>query len=327
VAEQRAAWLFDFGAGLRAAVGGQHLAEYLRAPEVVEVPLAPALARGVLVWRERLVPLLDLGLLAGNDDGRGESVGAIVLAYQQTPESPLEYGALALAAAPREIGVRDELACDLPAEPAFWGALAASCITYEGRPTPILRVRNIFTLALVAPDAPLRATPAAAISVAEPEIGANQTCAVNDAFVPCLEFVAPEEMPPTAVEPAGTAEASAPANGWTHVPEESTFGDVPMLRRATAEPQGMFSRSVLFYRRLRETVRRYRLPEPRRFWPRLAAGAATVLAVLLLWNFFGAPKETPVSDNESSRTRPVVNVAPAKITRAAVPAAPVQPPK
>src|SRR5258706_16221559 len=108
--EQRAAWLFDFGAGLRAAVGGQHLAEYLRAPEVVEVPLAPALARGVLVWRERLVPLLDLGLLAGDDDGRGEPrrepIGAIVLAYRQTPESPLQYGALALAAPPRGIGGR-----------------------------------------------------------------------------------------------------------------------------------------------------------------------------------------------------------------------------
>ena len=388
-AEQRSAWLFDFGAGLRAAVGGQHLAEYLRAPEVVEVPLAPAVARGVLVWRERLVPLLDLGRLAGNDDGRGEPVGAIVLAYRQTPESPLQYGALALAAAPREIGVRDDLACDLPAEPAFWGALAASCITCEDRPTPILRVRNIFTRALAAPDAPLRATPAAAMPVVEPEIGANTIRAVDDAFVPRLELVgdtaagggsvaedvavktfeagtappervlaplpivAPGETAAAAVEPAGTAEPSAPAAAATHAPEENILDDVPMPHRAAAEilqadapwpdppqadapapaqgypskAQGTFSRSVHFYRRLREIARRHRLPEPRRFWPPLATAAAAVLAVFLLWNLFAAPKETPVPDNASSRAQPVVNVAPAKIGPAAIPAAPVQPPK
>ena len=159
-AEERQAWLFDFGAGLHAAVGGRHLAEYLRAPRAVEVPLAPAYARGVLVWRERLVPLIDLARLAGGDDGDGsrdEPLGAIVLAYRETPESPLAYGALALASAPREISVRDDLACDLPDTPAFWGALAASCITYENRPTPILRVRNVFTQALAAPDTPYRA--------------------------------------------------------------------------------------------------------------------------------------------------------------------------
>lgn len=153
-AEQRFAWLFDFGADLRAAVGGRHVAEYLRAPRAVEVALAPPHARGVLVWRERLVPLLDLARLAGVADDRGEPMGAIVLAYRETPESPVQYGALALVAAPREIEVRDDLACDLPATPAFWGALAAACITYEDRPTPILRVRNIFTQALAAPDAP-----------------------------------------------------------------------------------------------------------------------------------------------------------------------------
>lgn len=154
-AEERRAWLLDFGADLRAIVGSQHLAEYLRAPQVAEVPLAPAYARGVLVWRERLVPLLDFGLLGGNDGDRTEPPCAIVLAYREAPESPLQYGALVLAAAPREIGVRDDMACDLLAEPAFWGALAASCITYENRPTPVLRVRNLFTQAL--PDASRKA--------------------------------------------------------------------------------------------------------------------------------------------------------------------------
>lgn len=149
--EQRSAWLFDFGADLRAAVGGQHMAEYLRAPSAIEVPLAPPHARGVLVWRERLVPLLDLARLAGAANDRDKPMGAIVLAYRETPASPLQYGALALAAAPREIEVRDEMACALPTTPVFWSAIAASCIDHENRPTPILRSRNIFTRALAVP--------------------------------------------------------------------------------------------------------------------------------------------------------------------------------
>lgn len=161
-AETRSAWLFNFGADLRAAVGGQHLAEYLRAPRVMEIPLTPAHTRGVLVWRERLVPLIDLARLADGEIGskifQEQPQGAIVLAYRDVAEAPLQYGALALAGAPREIGVRDDLACDLPISPAFWLALAASCITYENRPLPILRVRQLFTQAFATKDAPVRAS-------------------------------------------------------------------------------------------------------------------------------------------------------------------------
>ena len=152
MAEERQAWLFDFGANLRAVVGGQHLAEYLRAPRATEVPLTPAHTRGVLVWRKRLLPLLDLARLAGEYDDR-DPMGAIVLAYRETSESPLQYGALALASAPRELSVRDELVSELPTEPKFWRDIAASCITHENQPVPILRVRSIFTQAFAEPGA------------------------------------------------------------------------------------------------------------------------------------------------------------------------------
>lgn len=146
ISEARSAWLFDFGVGLRAVVGGQHMVEYLRAPQAVEIPLAPVHARGVLVWRQQWVPLIDLTRLTRDSQGSSEKPrDAIVLAYRETPQSPLRHGALTLAAAPREIEVRNDLVCDLPITPAFWGILAASCITYENQPVPILRVRNIFT--------------------------------------------------------------------------------------------------------------------------------------------------------------------------------------
>lgn len=57
---------------------------------------------------------------------------------------------------PREIGVRDDLACDLPTVPAFWEALAASCVTHEDRPLPILRVRQLFAQAFASEEVPVR---------------------------------------------------------------------------------------------------------------------------------------------------------------------------
>lgn len=51
--DERKAWLLDLGAGLRVVVGGWHLREYLRAPQLIAVPLAPAAARSVIVWREQ----------------------------------------------------------------------------------------------------------------------------------------------------------------------------------------------------------------------------------------------------------------------------------
>lgn len=147
--EARHAWIFDFGADLYAAVGGLHLAEYLHAPEITAVPFAPPHARGVLVWRERLVPLIALADLAGStEEIDSATAGVIVLSYRETPQSPLCYGALTLASAPREIEVHDDMACEIPADPAFWSAIAASCINYENRLAPILRVSKIFTQTL-----------------------------------------------------------------------------------------------------------------------------------------------------------------------------------
>jgi len=154
LAEERSAWSLDFGANLRAVVGGQHLAEYLSKPQVTEVPLAPLYTLGVLTWRERLIPLIDLARLYENNlnhhEPGAQAMGAIVLAYRETPTGSLQYGALALANAPREINVRDDMTCELPVQPVFWSAIAASCITYENQAVPILRVRNIFTQLLQA---------------------------------------------------------------------------------------------------------------------------------------------------------------------------------
>lgn len=154
LAEERSAWLLDFGANLRAIVGGQHLAEYLRKPQVTEVPLAPLYALGVLTWRGQLLPLIDLARLNENSlnhhDLREQVMGSIVLAYRETTRAALQYGALALASAPREIKVRDDMICELPLQPVFLSAIAASCITYDNQALPILRVRNIFTQLLQA---------------------------------------------------------------------------------------------------------------------------------------------------------------------------------
>jgi chemotaxis signal transduction protein len=346
-AEQRSAWLLDFGAGLRAAVAGRHLAEYLRAPQVVEVPLAPAYARGVLVWRERLVPLLDLARLVG--ERPGEFIGAIVLAYREAPQLPQQYGALVLSAVPREIGVNDELACGLPAEPAFWRALAASCITHEDRPTPILRVRNLFTRSLAQSDACAPAPRLVAMPAAKLEGSTDPLRVLDDALPPCLEpegraaastaagdgliaedmaawesfeaRIAPETVPAPLTIVASEESAATAAT------DENSFDGVVVLHEAITEAVQADKASRLNPPRgIPEPERRHRPLEFRWLRRLLAAGAAAVLAALLVWNSFTAPGATPAPDPAGSRAQPALDVAPSKVAPAAVPAAPVQPP-
>lgn len=167
------AWVLDVGSGQQVAVGRQQLVEFVRAVEVLHVPLAREYCAGVIVWREQLVPVVELPVLLGGAPGVAGRASVGVLAYQDGPGEPLRYGALPLATEPREAWVNDEMACALPREAASWRAITLSCFNYAGRAVPILHLRRLFNEPLrcaavraavpaAAPDTAIRAESAAA---------------------------------------------------------------------------------------------------------------------------------------------------------------------
>jgi len=137
------AGLLKPAADLQIAVPEYQMAEYVVDPDLAPVPLAPQHCRSVLFWQDKIVPLMELAQLAGNDSaGPVESV--VVMAYQNQPGAPLRYVGIAVAEPPARIPVDDEQVCD-PAEDYAdcLRAVTLSCFSHDGQPTTILNLERL----------------------------------------------------------------------------------------------------------------------------------------------------------------------------------------
>ncbi|NIR59400.1 MAG: chemotaxis protein CheW [Gammaproteobacteria bacterium] len=135
----------DAGAGWHVAAGAHRVVEYLLSPEIVRLPLTPAHCPGVLIWREKMVPVTDLAALLGGDEREAQARRhAVVLAYQMAPGQPLRYGAVLVDGAPYEVYVADDMACALPEGSEVVRHVACSCFTHDDRVIPILDVARLF---------------------------------------------------------------------------------------------------------------------------------------------------------------------------------------
>ena len=140
------AWMLDVSAGWHIAVGSRHVIEYLLSPEAAAVPLAPVHCRGMLVWHDRLIPLVDLApLLDTQQTIQRDSRRAVILGYRDSPRQPVRYGALVVRTAPTDVTVSDDMACPLPEEPAVIQHLCRSCFVYRDEIVPILDTTRLFS--------------------------------------------------------------------------------------------------------------------------------------------------------------------------------------
>lgn len=106
------AWLLQFGAHDRTAIGRRELLHLVDAVESFPVPLAPAHCREVLYWQDRPVPLMDLAVWLRADAGQDTRKYVGIVGYQLKRAGAPRFGALWLAAAPVRVEVSDEQTCD-----------------------------------------------------------------------------------------------------------------------------------------------------------------------------------------------------------------------
>ena len=113
---------------------------------MVEVPGAPYYCRGLIGWQGRWLPLLDLNaLLRAYPEREAPASGhVLVLAYQEAPGRPLEYGAVCARLLVRMIEVADSQRCDLPQDSDLWPWVSLSCFEHEGHAVPVLDTRCLF---------------------------------------------------------------------------------------------------------------------------------------------------------------------------------------
>lgn len=136
------AWLLDFGGAGQAAVGTREVLHLIDVPRLFDVPLAPAYCRQVVVWQERLLPVMDVAGRLGYGMQPGPFLA--VVGYQRVRGELPQFGALMLASPPRQVAVSDEQACVLPEEALRWKTLAISCFEHQGDAVPVLKLSRIF---------------------------------------------------------------------------------------------------------------------------------------------------------------------------------------
>lgn len=115
-------------------------------PEVVPVPGAPYYCMGLIPWQDGHVPLLDLNtLLRAYPGGERAPPGhVLVLAWQEAPGAPLQYGAVCARSLVQMVEVTDDQACELPDDSDLWPWIAVSCFQHEGQAVPIIDTARLF---------------------------------------------------------------------------------------------------------------------------------------------------------------------------------------
>lgn len=168
-------WLLPLLGGHTAAVGESEMVYVFPfEPEVFPIPNTPSYARGVIVWRNRLVPLIDLnayfypdqatkpklpeksdaaaprGDTGASESGIGESAieeFVALFAFQSSLASDgrANFGALLLNDVPERVVVSDGHVCELPDDLNEWRSATVSCFSHEAHgPIPILDLSALF---------------------------------------------------------------------------------------------------------------------------------------------------------------------------------------
>jgi chemotaxis signal transduction protein len=140
-----AAWLLECGDSLALAVGDHEMVEYAQQGKTWTVPGAPGYCSSVMVWQNRIVPIMNLRALQGGPAETGEKPHVCVLNYQEAPGLPLQQLAVCVTRAPQKIRVEDEQACEFPPslEPGKLREVTLACFAHDGLPVLIVDIARL----------------------------------------------------------------------------------------------------------------------------------------------------------------------------------------
>lgn len=140
------AWLLEFARNRMAAVGLHELVEVLSRPKLFHVPMASARCHQVLVWRDSILPVVDLGAELRAESDESDPGGAVtaIAVYQTVPGEPLRHGALQLAVMPKTVTVADNMACALPDSTSPLAEFAISCFSFDNFAVPVIDLTRVF---------------------------------------------------------------------------------------------------------------------------------------------------------------------------------------
>ncbi|MEO5670258.1 MAG: chemotaxis protein CheW [Ramlibacter sp.] len=139
--------LVEFAPGRLVALPPHTTLEVVEHPKPVTVPGAAYYAAGLLTWQDTRVPLIDLNALLRAHPGAGVRRlprYALIVAYQDSPGSPVQRGAIGIAQLPESVTTADDACCELPGDSDLWPLISLSCFLHEGKAVPVIDTGRLF---------------------------------------------------------------------------------------------------------------------------------------------------------------------------------------
>lgn len=139
------AWRLTLSDGIEIVLAQGELKYLEQVTQVVTVPGLPAYSSQGFVWREQLIPLLQLSqLLTSRPLTCPNAPLVAIVAYRSSGKETLQLGALPLAGKPELIQVSAEQARPVDSLSGRWPHLSCAALSHEEQLYPVLDLSHLF---------------------------------------------------------------------------------------------------------------------------------------------------------------------------------------
>lgn len=136
------AWLLQPSEDISVAVGQYEVIHILDQPDYISIPSAPGHCCQVVIWNNRIIPVIDLAVWSGENSGHNKIVAIVIY---DGPDGEYSYGGVNLLSIPLLHTVQNAHFCELPVSNKHWKSISVSCFRKpDGEVVPILNLQSIF---------------------------------------------------------------------------------------------------------------------------------------------------------------------------------------
>ena len=142
---EAAAWLMQIDRLTRVAVGQLELIHIISSPEYIEVPKAPGYCQRIVVWNNKIIPVVDISMLVAGTSAFYQNNAVAVALYKDPGSDEIKYGGIQLTDMPLLEKITNEQGVARSDLSSMWHPYAVSGFkSAEKEIVPIIDIRQLF---------------------------------------------------------------------------------------------------------------------------------------------------------------------------------------
>jgi len=144
------AWCLKTGMDQSIAIPIDYMREYVISPSLVYIPSAPDYCNTMCLWQNLVIPIMDLGILAGNPESTS-TAGIVIISYyeKEKTNSVIKHSGFNVYAPPTKLLIHNQELVDLPDD--YNSTLlptVTSCFEHNGQLIYVHNIAHLFSRVL-----------------------------------------------------------------------------------------------------------------------------------------------------------------------------------